>query len=83
MVRVKCLAWEQKILTGPVLEPRAPDPQSSALIAYQATAPTVSKPLYIKWVMRGLFFVARSKSSRIIRTELVCARKTDTRSSFG
>ena len=80
MVRVKCLAWEQKILTGPVLEPRAPDPQSSALIAYQAT---VSKPLYIKWVMRGLFFVARSKSSRIIRTELVCARKTDTRSSFG
>ena len=83
MVTVKCLAWEQKILTGPVLEPRAPDPQSSALIAYQATAPTVSKPLYIKWVMRGLFFVARSKSSRIIRTELVCARKTDTRSSFG
>ena len=83
MVRVKCLAKGQKILIGPVLQLRAPDPQSSAPIAYQATAPTVSKPLYIKWVMRGLFLVARSKSSRIIRTELVCALKTDTRSSFG
>ena len=79
MVRVKCLAKGQKILIGPVLEPRAPDPQSSALIAYQATAPTVSKPLYIKWVMRGLFLVARSNSGGIMCIELVCARKMDTR----